>query len=184
LTALQGRRLPVEAFIAKGYGEDGPIADNATEEGREANRRIEFLPRPLRATDSPAGGQTAKTTAEGAAEDAAPQVGAQDSQTAGMNKSLGPDESVGQDESLGQDENAGQRASAGESDALQIGTADQTGPDAGPQATVISTQGPVLAQDDVDQPIGATRSITLPPGEEDLIFEPSSEKFDRPRHRP
>jgi OOP family OmpA-OmpF porin len=42
LTALQGRRLDVAAFTAKGYGEDDPIADNATEDGREANRRIEF----------------------------------------------------------------------------------------------------------------------------------------------
>ena len=42
LTALQGRRLDVAGFVAKGYGEDTPIADNATEDGREANRRIEF----------------------------------------------------------------------------------------------------------------------------------------------
>ncbi|WP_028914115.1 OmpA family protein [Pseudorhodobacter ferrugineus] len=42
LTALQGRRLDVTAFIAKGYGQDEPIADNGTEDGREANRRIEF----------------------------------------------------------------------------------------------------------------------------------------------
>jgi len=42
LTALQGRRLQVAAFIAKGYGEDHPIADNTTEAGREENRRIEF----------------------------------------------------------------------------------------------------------------------------------------------
>ncbi|MFN4171527.1 MAG: OmpA family protein, partial [Pseudorhodobacter sp.] len=42
LSALQGRRLPVQAFVARGYGEDRPIANNATEEGREANRRIEF----------------------------------------------------------------------------------------------------------------------------------------------
>lgn len=42
LTALQGRRLDVSAFTAKGYGQDDPIADNGTEAGREANRRIEF----------------------------------------------------------------------------------------------------------------------------------------------
>jgi OOP family OmpA-OmpF porin len=42
LTALQGRRLQVAEFTAKGYGADTPIADNGTEPGREANRRIEF----------------------------------------------------------------------------------------------------------------------------------------------
>jgi OOP family OmpA-OmpF porin len=42
LTALQGRRLDVSGFIAKGYGEADPIADNTTEIGREVNRRIEI----------------------------------------------------------------------------------------------------------------------------------------------
>jgi OOP family OmpA-OmpF porin len=42
LIALQGRRLPVEGFLARGYGEANPVADNDTEAGREANRRIEF----------------------------------------------------------------------------------------------------------------------------------------------
>jgi OOP family OmpA-OmpF porin len=31
-----------ERLTAMGYGEDNPIADNATEEGKRANRRIEF----------------------------------------------------------------------------------------------------------------------------------------------
>ena len=32
-----------EQLTAIGYGEDNPIADNATEEGKRANRRIEFV---------------------------------------------------------------------------------------------------------------------------------------------
>jgi OOP family OmpA-OmpF porin len=42
LVALQGRGLAVESFVAKGYGESVPIADNGSEAGREANRRIAF----------------------------------------------------------------------------------------------------------------------------------------------
>ncbi|OIQ30146.1 MAG: hypothetical protein BM562_09920 [Alphaproteobacteria bacterium MedPE-SWcel] len=42
LNALRARRLLTGSFVAKGYGEVTPIASNDTEEGREANRRIEF----------------------------------------------------------------------------------------------------------------------------------------------
>lgn len=49
LLALQGRRVDVSAMRAVGYGEGVPIADNGTEEGREANRRIEFV---LKVTDA------------------------------------------------------------------------------------------------------------------------------------
>ena len=42
LDALRARRVVTSTFVAQGYGESAPIADNETEEGRENNRRIEF----------------------------------------------------------------------------------------------------------------------------------------------
>jgi len=41
--ALIDRRVSPSVLNVVGYGESTPIADNATEEGREANRRIEFI---------------------------------------------------------------------------------------------------------------------------------------------
>jgi OmpA-OmpF porin, OOP family len=42
LNGLMARRVLTGNLTAVGYGESQPIADNATEAGREANRRIEF----------------------------------------------------------------------------------------------------------------------------------------------
>ncbi|NNE87023.1 MAG: OmpA family protein [Silicimonas sp.] len=42
LNAIMARRVLVSNLSAKGYGEAQPIADNGSEAGREANRRIEF----------------------------------------------------------------------------------------------------------------------------------------------
>lgn len=63
LNELRARRVLTRGLVAKGYGETQPIDDNATEAGREANRRISFLlirPEP----SIPEGEQTLETLAE------------------------------------------------------------------------------------------------------------------------
>jgi len=66
--ALMAERVLVGSLTAVGYGEDRPVADNGTEDGREANRRIEFgLRDPLQGPPAPDPDSTA-TRAEAAAE--------------------------------------------------------------------------------------------------------------------
>jgi succinyl-CoA synthetase beta subunit len=40
---LAGKGVPKEALTAKGYGDTKPVADNATDEGKQRNRRVEFV---------------------------------------------------------------------------------------------------------------------------------------------
>lgn len=42
-TYLTGKGVEPERMVAKGFGEDRPVASNATEAGRKANRRVDFL---------------------------------------------------------------------------------------------------------------------------------------------
>lgn len=80
VSAMAGAGIDVTNISARGYGESRPIATNETEEGREANRRIEFRllsPNPVGSGTMPApvtvSGVTGEaTTAEPAPVPAAP----------------------------------------------------------------------------------------------------------------
>ena len=56
LDAMRSRSVRNVGFTAEGYGEADPVANNETEEGREANRRIEF--RLIRPAPMEAAGET------------------------------------------------------------------------------------------------------------------------------
>ena len=84
LQGLIERRVSTSGITAKGYGEANPIANNDSEEGREANRRIEFtliVPEKI-AEETSTLDQLADEVQEGAViGDADPQAQADPSQT-------------------------------------------------------------------------------------------------------
>ncbi|MEL7183521.1 MAG: OmpA family protein [Pseudomonadota bacterium] len=64
-TALVERGVPPSQLVARGYGEANPVADNDTEAGREANRRIAFT---LVGRRQPGDGSGQPSTEEAAAD--------------------------------------------------------------------------------------------------------------------
>lgn len=74
--ALQGRQIDVSGMVAKGYGEADPLADNGTEAGREANRRIEFRLIGAAKPASPEAGKAAAMAAQGSDAQAAVETSA------------------------------------------------------------------------------------------------------------
>lgn len=75
LNALAARRVLTGKMTARGYGESEPIADNDTEDGREANRRIEF--RLLSAGPTGVPDAAASDTSDAAEPDTGAQAGAE-----------------------------------------------------------------------------------------------------------
>ena len=63
--ALLGRQIDVSGMVARGYGEADPLADNGSDAGREANRRIEFRLIGALRPASPDAGKAAATAAQG-----------------------------------------------------------------------------------------------------------------------
>jgi OOP family OmpA-OmpF porin len=75
LNELRARRILTSTYVARGYGESTPIASNDTEEGREANRRIEFklmLPGTGIGADGKLDADPAETASEESATELAP----------------------------------------------------------------------------------------------------------------
>lgn len=73
LDALREAGIPAQNMVAAGYGETRPIAENDTQEGRDANRRIEMTllsPDPVQAPLPPAQTVTGKTPTPEAATEA------------------------------------------------------------------------------------------------------------------
>ncbi len=109
LSALLARRVLTNNLTARGYGETQPIADNDTEEGREANRRIEF--------------RLLQPEPEAGSEDAAADADAE----AGQTDESAPAATEGAAEATADDTTAGDTApeTAGDAPATEEGSADE-----------------------------------------------------------
>ena len=139
LSALLARRVLTSNLTAYGYGEDNPIADNATEEGREANRRIEFR---LIGVEPVEG--VAEQEAEAAAEGDETSADA-DAETAAIRPPARPDDLV--------------------EDAADEGTDAEGAPDAGDEGTEDAGDGEASDPADAPDAEDAAQDTALPDAE-------------------
>lgn len=151
--ALRDRRVLVSNLHPAGYGETRPIADNGTEAGREANRRIEFTlldEEALRdaetaaaagdiddAQEEPAPGDASMTAPT---VDAGPAAG-ETVEPAGSGDDIGPGDDIGSGDEIGPDDGMDTVEVTGPGDEIaagdDIGSGDEIGPgDAAPDEPV------------------------------------------------
>ncbi len=175
LLGLQGRRVLVGALTAKGYGETRPIADNATEAGREANRRIEFTL--LTAADTTA----AAPADEGAtaAPDGSIEPGATESAAAGNDDpGTGDGDSAATEDTGTGDGDPAATEDTGTGDGDPTATEDTGTGDGDPAATEAASTA--AAGVDSDSPADAT----TPAPEEPFVSSAPAEQTRRPERRP
>jgi OmpA-OmpF porin, OOP family len=167
LLAIQGRRVSVGTITAKGYGESAPIADNDTEEGREANRRIEF--KLITPEDEAAAQDAIETTEDPAATDAAVEVLPEDLMADdGSGDSV--DEGSGDGDPSATEEGAGDGMIEAEAPAA----GDDSGgaePDTAPQETTEDAEA-----------LDSAADVTEP--DENWVSSAPQEKTIQPKRRP
>ncbi|WP_102226058.1 OmpA family protein [Acidimangrovimonas sediminis] len=191
VNGLLSRRVPVANFHAKGYGEADPIADNSTEAGREANRRIEFSL--IDAGGAKKSGQTGDTSGDAAAANA--EGGNAAAGDAGGGDTAGPDAQGGDqgaDQATGDTD--GQGADQVAPDNLPDGSGDDGADVAGPaqagdkgsadQGAADQGSGDQTSGDQAGAQVGAQDGGSVPSAEPGTTDQAPKKPTVRPKLRP